>query len=382
MQRTTHVLDCGSTGSRLCALDVDHVVPVGNDRFPAIDEFLSDADTANGNAARLATLIERGVRDGTVRDGTVRDGTVSDGNREPSVFIGITAGMRNAVAAQSPRGRTATLAALTGLLAAVRRELRGKGIVVTYPPGGVMSALDESALEHAAVRYALHECNPALLGQIRKYRHIGHIGVGGASIQVSCVDAGATAPSHPIDATEHRLLPMSFTTRGAERKAREYIRSQGRPRQPPAVYFATESCYWVMCDVCGITDRAAAKGHLDVVLDVGDVRRRIAPSKIHDPRNKVSAALLGVVLDDVVDAGSKIVVMGHDYCGGAVTWALGLLTQPRWRFSDARDGGAPPRRSRRQGGARNGPPHRLRRSCTAPPSRTRWFSTASLSSAC
>ena len=335
------MLDCGSTGSRLHRLadDRSHVVDVDEKITPAVHVRIAECmtrssveTTAKAFANRVAMAIRGdgdvvGVRAGAGAGGVSRRGG-------SNVFVGMTAGVRNWVR-DDPRPRRS---ALQTFLRVVREALRRHDVVVTWESSsGYMSARRESQYEHAAMRDVVARCispHPQLKRCLHQHSLVGHIGVGGASIQVSWRDAPG-----PSGTLQHRLLPFSFTTPDAIAVADAYFdrrrQQRSRERPPTGVYFLMESCYWVVKE---IVEKAAARGErrplsFDACTPLPKLVAALARFEEDEgakpvggrDRNYTTACLLRRVLEHVLPSEATVVVAGPSYCGADITWALGRL---------------------------------------------------------
>ena len=260
---------------------------------------------------------------------------------EAEVFVGMTAGVRTWVdEGGDPPGRRARRARLRAFLRALRAALAPRGVAVRWEsPHGCMSAERESKYEHRALDYVIAHClspHPSLRACLARDPGVavGHIGVGGASIQVSWRQGRG--------ALGHRLLPFSFTTPDAVGVAEAFFRRRRRaPRAPPGVYFGLESCYWVLKEILerggacvrggGLAiDKCAPAAALASALACFAADEEAKPAAARS-RNYITACLLRLVLEEVLDERATVVVTGQDYCGADITWPLGRLHETHTR---------------------------------------------------
>lgn len=318
MSKVQLVLDCGSTRTRLKRLEgpLTHakVVDVGQS-YDRIQNILGKPN-GNNSLASMLTFAR------TVR----HDMMAANISGNISVYIGLTAGVRNEISEQPVLHKhlRISLKRLNKCFANVSDDVLRVKLV--YPKQGYTSAEKESEYEHMAVQYALHHCHSDILIRLHKSYdnyHIGHIGIGGASIQISCAQSNTL---------HHVLFPYSFTVPKAYSKIRTLLNTYPTMRMPRGVYFAIESCYWLIREMYEVMNRPEANftnREIEVRRLEQDLSTyiQLCKTKQCDVRNRCSANILRLLLRKVFTPDSYMVIMGHDYCGGEVTWPLGRLME-------------------------------------------------------
>lgn len=354
------VLDGGSTGSRLKCLQgeqgTQHVTDIGQTYGP-IQQLISES------TADLASQFYQDI-------------AASGMTGRVTIFVGLTGGVRAFITSQRKKAAAEWIAGLRSALRQLRThlsDLRTKTLRVDlrFPPAGTLTAEQESQCEHSAMLYALRHCNPVLWRSLTTgnaaVAHVGHIGVGGASIQLTSAPRRASGRSAAPADVSHVLIPFSFTIDKAVQKTRRFLRQPHIQRFPRGAYLAIESCYWLMKEMYDIKDEHDENGrrHYDVALEVSRLDAdlahyiSVAEQRQWDARNIVTAKMLRLIFKRVFTPDSYVVVMGHDYCGGEVTWPLGWLTDPACQTAAAQQS----RRRRRR--------RRHRQSASRPSGRAR-----------
>lgn len=309
-----YVLDCGSTGCRLYTLKNNRVVALGDEKFPFPIHVV------------VATPVQHPRFIKYLRDQLVA--TRVTGYEVDTVFVGMTAGMRSNISRMKGGAvKKRFIEGLDALLGGLR-ALRRVHVDVQWIQHRFryMTPTVESVLEHEAVKHAIVHC-PAATAPYQSHLFnigrdgwtYGHVGIGGASIQISWAPVDGAGP------LQHHLLPFSFTTPDVYHVTERYFHTlrlnrRGRPRCPRGYYFCIESWYWVIRDVLG-------SDALDTAMTVRDLlgRLRTADKSKMDPRNAPTLRIIENILRDIMRPESYMIIMGHNYCGGEVTWALAQL---------------------------------------------------------
>lgn len=310
------VLDCGSTGTRLKQLEgpLSHAKVV--DIVKSYDKIQDIIGTPDDNKS-LASVL-------TFASTVHHDMIMANLSGIITVYIGLTAGVRNEIHGHpvSHKHLLISLKRLKKCFANVSDDtLR---IHLVYPKQGYTTAEKESEYEHVAVQYALRHCHSDILKRLNKNYanyHIGHIGIGGASIQISCAQSNIL---------RHVLIPYSFTMPQAYSNIRILLNTYSVIRMPRGIYFAIESCYWLVREMYEVMNRSQVEfinREIKVSLLEKDLCTyiQLCKKKQCDVRNRCSANILRLLLRHVFTSDSYIVIMGQNYCGGKVTWPLGCL---------------------------------------------------------
>ena len=152
------ILDCGSTGCRL------HILKKEKEKYISEeigDKFSSLQDIANNDIEKKKFI-------------KIFINNITKYNLKKSkLFVGITAGIRNL-----PNNKKKEI------LIKVKKIFKQIPIKLLEPIR-IMTAEKESFYEKISLSYILHNCRNDLLPVIKKNKTMGHIGMGGASIQIS-----------------------------------------------------------------------------------------------------------------------------------------------------------------------------------------------------
>jgi hypothetical protein len=208
------------------------------------------------------------------------------------VFIGITAGVRSTLHLL-PKGAIPTFFEELQTFFKTHQKNSSQIIKFVHPnPMYYLTAKQESEYEFKTVKYVLNQCS---LNKYKFDRLDGHIGIGGASIQVSYNQG-----------KDHLLFPFSFTTPNISSHLSEIKDEMGKIKVSNGLYFGIESCYWVCLDCLGesIFDKRI---HVTVLLD------RLRKNPPHDEKNKNTYKLFCEILKILPDT-SDIVILSHNYC--------------------------------------------------------------------
>ena len=282
------ILDCGSTGCRLHILKKEkekYISEEIGDKFPSLQ------DIANNDIEKKKFI-------------KIFINNITKYNLKKSkLFVGITAGIRNL-----PNNKKKEI------LIKVKKIFKQIPIKLLEPIR-IMTAEKESFYEKISLSYILHNCRNDLLPVIKKNKTMGHIGMGGASIQISINNNTKLCKKG-----NNILIPISFTSPNSDKLVDEYFKVN-KFKKTLGYFYGIETIYFIIKNNLG-DDFIGKPLSVKYLLEKLKIK-----SKFNDKREYLSKYIFIRLLENIFDKRSKIITIPRSLCStnDECVWALGFF---------------------------------------------------------
>ena len=276
------VLDCGSTGCRLHILNKDnyfYTSEVGSKLSP-IQEIYSNKRKKLVFISKLKKEIQK------------------YGSENTKLYVGMTAGVRNLKTEEKKK-----------ILESVRNIFEASKIKLIEDIR-IMSSKRESKLERLSVNYVINYCKKQY--NINSKKIYGHIGMGGASIQISINKDNLCNNKSNI------LIPISFTNKDCIKLIDNYF-DKNKFKEIDGIFYGIESIYYIILLNLG-------KSYLGKPLKCSYLLKNLKLNdKDKDSINFKTKYIFIKLLQNIFSKRSIILTLPHSLCStnDECVWALG-----------------------------------------------------------
>jgi len=282
------ILDCGSTGCRFNILRKEKEKYISEEigkKLPSLQDII----TNNSKKKNFIKLFINYINKYNLK--------------KSKLFIGITAGIRNL----SNNIKKEIIIEVGKIFKKIPIKL--------LEPIKIMTAYKESLYEKISVSYILHNCRNDLLPVVKPNQIFGHIGMGGASIQISINNNIKLCQKG-----KNILIPLSFTIHNSDKLIDKYFKDN-KFKKILGYFYGIETIYFIIKDNLGINFIGKP---LSVKFLLEKLKIR---TKLNDKREYLSKYIFIRLLENIFDKRSKIIPIPRSLCSvnDECIWALGVF---------------------------------------------------------